>query len=78
MPDRVPYQDRLWFALGSYNISLGYLNDARKITETQQQFSTHEYPFQDGSAENYIMTITNKTICNLQAAELHKHFCCIY
>ena len=35
MPDRVPYPDRLWFALGSYNISLGYLNDARKITETQ-------------------------------------------
>jgi membrane-bound lytic murein transglycosylase F len=33
MPDRVPLPDRLWFALASYNIGLGHLNDARKITE---------------------------------------------
>jgi membrane-bound lytic murein transglycosylase F len=35
MPDRVPSPDRLWFALASYNIGLGHLNDARKITEKQ-------------------------------------------
>ncbi|MFT5758530.1 MAG: membrane-bound lytic murein transglycosylase F [Alteromonadaceae bacterium] len=35
MPDRVPYPDRLWFALASYNVGLGHLNDARKITRAQ-------------------------------------------
>ena len=35
MPDRVPQPDRLWFALASYNVGLGHLNDARKITELQ-------------------------------------------
>ncbi|MBA6231733.1 MULTISPECIES: membrane-bound lytic murein transglycosylase MltF [unclassified Colwellia] len=35
MPDRVPSPDRLWFALASYNIGLGHLNDARKITQKQ-------------------------------------------
>jgi membrane-bound lytic murein transglycosylase F len=35
MPDRVPYPDRLWFALASYNVGLGHLNDARKITRSQ-------------------------------------------
>jgi membrane-bound lytic murein transglycosylase F len=35
MPDRVPSPDRLWFALASYNVGLGHLNDARKITEMQ-------------------------------------------
>ena len=35
MPDRVQYPDRLWFALASYNVGLGHLNDARKITEMQ-------------------------------------------
>jgi len=35
MPDRVRLPDRLWFALASYNIGLGHLNDARKITEIQ-------------------------------------------
>jgi membrane-bound lytic murein transglycosylase F len=35
MPDRVPSPDSLWFALASYNIGLGHLNDARKITELQ-------------------------------------------
>ena len=35
MPARVPEPDKLWFALASYNIGLGHLNDARKITEQQ-------------------------------------------
>jgi membrane-bound lytic murein transglycosylase F len=35
MPDRILSPDRLWFALASYNIGLGHLNDARKITEKQ-------------------------------------------
>jgi membrane-bound lytic murein transglycosylase F len=35
MPDRIPFPDRLWFALASYNIGLGHLNDARKITDIQ-------------------------------------------
>jgi len=35
MPDRVPHPDKLWFALASYNVGLGHLNDARKITELQ-------------------------------------------
>lgn len=33
MPDRIPYPDRTWFALASYNVGLGHLNDARKITQ---------------------------------------------
>ena len=32
---RVPDPDRLWFALASYNIGLGHLNDARNITKQQ-------------------------------------------
>ena len=35
MPARVPTPDRLWFALASYNIGLGHLNDAREITKQQ-------------------------------------------
>lgn len=35
MPDRVPFPDRLWFALAAYNVGLGHLNDARNITEQQ-------------------------------------------
>lgn len=35
MPERIPSPDRLWFALASYNIGLGHLNDARKITKQQ-------------------------------------------
>ena len=35
MPARVPDPDRLWFALASYNIGLGHLNDARNITKQQ-------------------------------------------
>lgn len=35
MPDRIPYPDRLWFALASYNVGFGHLNDARIITQRQ-------------------------------------------
>ncbi len=35
MPARVPDPDRLWFALASYNVGLGHLNDARMITKQQ-------------------------------------------
>jgi len=35
MPDRIPYPDRLWFALASYNVGFGHLNDARIITQQQ-------------------------------------------
>jgi len=35
MPARVPEPDKLWFALASYNVGLGHLNDARKITKQQ-------------------------------------------
>jgi membrane-bound lytic murein transglycosylase F len=35
MPDRIPMPDRIWFALASYNIGFGHLNDARIITQRQ-------------------------------------------
>jgi len=35
MPDRIPDPDRLWFALASYNVGFGHLNDARIITQRQ-------------------------------------------
>ena len=35
MPDRIPRPDRIWFALASYNIGFGHLNDARIITQRQ-------------------------------------------
>jgi membrane-bound lytic murein transglycosylase F len=35
MPDRIPSPDRTWFALASYNIGFGHLNDARIITQRQ-------------------------------------------
>ncbi len=35
MPDRIPSPDRIWFALASYNIGFGHLNDARIITQRQ-------------------------------------------
>ncbi len=35
MPARVPHPDKLWFALASYNVGLGHLNDARNITKKQ-------------------------------------------
>ena len=35
MPERIPAPDRIWFALASYNIGFGHLNDARIITQKQ-------------------------------------------
>ncbi len=35
MPARIPEPDRLWFALASYNVGFGHLNDARIITQRQ-------------------------------------------
>jgi membrane-bound lytic murein transglycosylase F len=35
MPDRIPLPDRIWFALASYNVGFGHLNDARIITQRQ-------------------------------------------
>lgn len=35
MPDRIQSPDRTWFALASYNIGFGHLNDARIITQRQ-------------------------------------------
>lgn len=35
VPQRIPHPDRLWFALASYNVGFGHLNDARIITESQ-------------------------------------------
>ncbi len=35
MPDRIPTPDRIWFALASYNIGFGHLDDARIITQRQ-------------------------------------------
>ncbi|MEW6983057.1 membrane-bound lytic murein transglycosylase MltF [Colwelliaceae bacterium 6471] len=35
MPERIPHPDRLWFALASYNVGFGHLNDARIITQRQ-------------------------------------------
>ncbi|MEY8200976.1 MAG: membrane-bound lytic murein transglycosylase MltF [Colwellia sp.] len=35
MPDRISTPDRIWFALASYNIGFGHLNDARIITQRQ-------------------------------------------
>jgi membrane-bound lytic murein transglycosylase F len=35
IPDRIPYPDKTWFALASYNVGLGHLEDARVLTEIQ-------------------------------------------
>lgn len=35
MPQRIPNPDRIWFALASYNVGFGHLNDARIITQKQ-------------------------------------------
>jgi membrane-bound lytic murein transglycosylase F len=35
MPDRIPSPDKIWFALASYNVGFGHLNDARIITKQQ-------------------------------------------
>ncbi len=33
MSDAIPEPDRTWFALASYNVGTGHLEDARKITQ---------------------------------------------
>ena len=33
IPERIPDPDRTWFALASYNVGFGHLEDARKLTE---------------------------------------------
>lgn len=35
IPARIQEPDRLWFALAAYNVGLGHLEDARKITDGQ-------------------------------------------
>lgn len=33
VPERIPYPDRLWFAVAAYNVGYGHLEDARVITQ---------------------------------------------
>lgn len=35
IPQRIPEPDRIWFALASYNVGLGHLEDARILTQQQ-------------------------------------------
>lgn len=35
IPDRIQFPDRMWFALASYNVGFGHVNDARIITQRQ-------------------------------------------
>jgi membrane-bound lytic murein transglycosylase F len=35
IPERIPEPDRTWLALAAYNVGLGHLEDARRITEGQ-------------------------------------------
>ena len=34
IPDRIPEPDRTWFALASYNVGFGHLEDARRLAES--------------------------------------------
>lgn len=36
IPSRIQEPDRTWFALASYNVGFGHLEDARKITENRK------------------------------------------
>ncbi|MCK9395391.1 MAG: membrane-bound lytic murein transglycosylase MltF [Methylobacter sp.] len=35
IPEQIPEPDRTWFALASYNVGLGHLEDARALTKSQ-------------------------------------------
>ena len=35
LPERIEEPDRTWFALAAYNVGMGHLEDARKITESR-------------------------------------------
>ncbi|MCH4293771.1 membrane-bound lytic murein transglycosylase MltF [Shewanella sp. 3B26] len=35
LPDSIPENQRMWFALAAYNIGLGHLEDARRLAEAQ-------------------------------------------
>ncbi|MEM6405157.1 MAG: membrane-bound lytic murein transglycosylase MltF [Pseudomonadota bacterium] len=35
LPERISGEDRLWFAIASYNVGLGHVEDARVLTERQ-------------------------------------------
>lgn len=37
LPDSIPEDEQVWFALAAYNIGLGHLLDARRITEMRKQ-----------------------------------------
>ncbi|BDM63715.1 membrane-bound lytic murein transglycosylase F [Shewanella sp. NFH-SH190041] len=34
LPDSIPSSQRMWFALASYNVGMGHVEDARKLTES--------------------------------------------
>ncbi|MDX1818458.1 MAG: lytic transglycosylase F, partial [Marinobacter sp.] len=34
IPERIPEPDRTWFALASYNVGFGHLEDARRLAES--------------------------------------------
>lgn len=36
VPDTVPEDERIWFALAAYNMGWGHMLDARKLTKNQQ------------------------------------------
>ncbi|MFP2768390.1 membrane-bound lytic murein transglycosylase MltF [Oceanisphaera sp. KMM 10153] len=37
LPDAIPEDERVWFALAAYNIGLGHLLDARRLTRLREQ-----------------------------------------
>ena len=33
MPDSIPEEDRIWYSLAAYNMGLGHILDARRLTK---------------------------------------------